>query len=123
MQYHVRSILALALLSSGCAGGIGEVSGSGKEGTAGVNPFKGASFFLNPEYTANVEATAAKHPDEAVRIRKVATYPTGVWLSDIKSVANLQGWLDEAKKQQDASGKPTVTVVVVYNTALYLYLW
>ena len=115
MQYHVRSILALALLSSGCAGGIGEVSGSGKEGTAGVNPFKGANFFLNPEYTANVEATAAKHPDEAVRIRKVATYPTGVWLSDIKSVANLQGWLDEAKKQQDASGKPTVTVVVVYN--------
>jgi cellulose 1,4-beta-cellobiosidase len=82
----------------------------------GGNPFKGVRFFLNPEYTASVEATAAKHhPDEAAIIRKVAKYPTGVWLSDIKAVEICQGWLDEAKKQQDASGVPTMTVIVVYN--------
>ena len=68
MRYYVHSILVLALLTPGCAGGIGEVSGSSKEGTTGTNPFKGVSFFLNPEYTANVEATAAKHPEEAARI-------------------------------------------------------
>jgi cellulose 1,4-beta-cellobiosidase len=62
-----------------------------------------------------VEATAKKHPDEADRIRKVASYPTGVWLSDIASVANLKGWLDQAKQQQDESGKKTMTVIVVYN--------
>ena len=107
---------ALLLAIAGCAGGMGGVGTPENEAKAGGgNPFKGVRFFLNPEYTASVEATAAKHPDEADTIRKVATYPTGVWLSDIKSVENLKGWLDEAKKQQDASGVPTMTVIVVYN--------
>jgi cellulose 1,4-beta-cellobiosidase len=102
------------LFAAGCAGSIGQVSAPDDKGT-GKNPFKDVRFFLNPEYTASVEATAKRHPAEAESIRKVATYPTGVWLSDIASVANLQGWLDEAKKQQDASGEPTMTVIVVYD--------
>jgi cellulose 1,4-beta-cellobiosidase len=94
-------------------GGIGSPEKEAKAGSG--NPFKDVRFFVNPEYAASVEATAAKHPDEAAAIRKVATNPTGVWLSDIKAVENLKGWLDEAKKQQDASGVPTMTVIVVYN--------
>jgi cellulose 1,4-beta-cellobiosidase len=94
-------------------GGIGSPEKEAKAGSG--NPFKDVRFFVNPEYAASVEATAAKHPDEAAAIRKVATYPTGVWLSDIKAVENLKGWLDEAKKQQDASGVPTMSVIVVYN--------
>jgi len=86
----------------------------GKAGGGG-NPFKDVHFFLNPEYTASVEATAKNHPEEADLIRKVANYPTGVWLSDLKAVENLKGWLDEAKSQQDRSGVPTMTVIVVYN--------
>jgi cellulose 1,4-beta-cellobiosidase len=115
MRYHIHSLTALALLGLGCAGGIGEVGGSTQEKNATTNPFKGVNFFLNPEFKAHVEQAATHHPEDADRIRKVAHYPTGVWLSDIKSVANLQGWLDEAKKQQDASGKPTLTVILVYD--------
>jgi cellulose 1,4-beta-cellobiosidase len=108
--------LALTLIVAGC-GSIGTVGTSGGAGKGGErqNPFKGVRFFLNPEYTASVEATAKNHPEEAERIRKVATYPTGVWLSDIKAVENLKGWLDAAKQQQDQSGVPTMTVIVVYD--------
>jgi cellulose 1,4-beta-cellobiosidase len=104
----------LLLAVSACAGGIGEVNPTGSAGS-GRNPFKGVSFFLNPGYTESVEATAKKHPEEADKIRKVAQYPTAVWLDSIANSKNLKGWLDEAKKQQDQTGKPTLTVVVVYD--------
>jgi cellulose 1,4-beta-cellobiosidase len=116
MRHPVVLTATLLLGAAGCAGGMGGIGTPEKEAkSGGGNPFKDVRFFLNPEYTASVEATAAKHPDEAATIRKVATYPTGVWLSDIKAVENLKGWLDEAKKQQEASGVPTMTVIVVYN--------
>ena len=107
---------ALLLVAAGCAGGMGGIGSPDKEvKESSGNPFKGVRFFLNPEFKALVEATAAKHPDEAATIRKVANYPVGTWLSDLKAVGNLKGWLDEAKKQQDASGVPTMSVIVVYN--------
>jgi cellulose 1,4-beta-cellobiosidase len=117
MRYPILSTLAVTLAAAGCAGGIGSVGSPDNESKAagGENPFKDVRFFLNPEYTASVESTAKNHPDEADIIRKVASYPTGVWLSDRKAVENLKGWLDEAKKQQDRSGVPTMTVIVVYN--------
>ena len=116
MRYPVVLTSALLLGALGCAGEMGGIGSPEKEAKAGGgNPFKDVRFFLNPAYTASVKATAAKHPEEAGTIRKVATYPTGVWLSDIKAVENLKGWLDEAKQQQDASGVPTMSVIVVYN--------
>jgi cellulose 1,4-beta-cellobiosidase len=114
MRTPIFMTMALFFTLPSCAGGIGSVSPSGKTGSS-TNPFKDVDFFVNPEYAANVEATAQKYPDEADSIRKVASYPTAVWLSDIKSVGLLPGWLDEAKRQQDRSGVPTLTVVVVYN--------
>lgn len=114
MRYGIISASAVGLLlAASCAGSLGQRNAN-KSGGAG-NPFVGVNFFLNPAYTASVEATAQKHPDEAAAIRKVATNPSAVWLSDIKSVENLQGWLDEAKKQQDQSGQPTMSVIVVYD--------
>jgi cellulose 1,4-beta-cellobiosidase len=109
--------MAALLASTGCAGGLGGVGSDDPtpQSAARANPFKDVAFFVNPEYTAAVEATANRHPAEADLLRKAGRYPTGVWISDIKSVANLNGWLDEAKKQQDASGKPTVSVIVVYD--------
>ena len=113
-RIRISPALFVILAASSCAGAIGEAGGASSPASS-HNPFKDVNFFLNPEYTANVEATAKKHRDEADKIRKVATYPTAVWLDSIKSVGNLQGWLDEAKKQQDATGKPTLTMVVVYD--------
>jgi cellulose 1,4-beta-cellobiosidase len=110
-----KSALFVILAASGCAGSIGETGGGPAPQGSTRNPFKDVAFFLNPAYTASVEATAKKHPDEAATIRKVAQYPTAVWLDAISAIDKLPGWLDEAKKQQDASGKPTLTVVVVYD--------
>jgi cellulose 1,4-beta-cellobiosidase len=112
-RIRINPALFVILAVSSCAGSLGEARSSSPGSSK--NPFKDVAFFLNPGYTANVEATAKKHPDEADKIRKVATYPTAVWLDSIKAVGNLQGWLDDAKKQQDASGKPTLTMVVVYD--------
>jgi cellulose 1,4-beta-cellobiosidase len=110
-----KSALFVILAASGCAGSIGETGGGPAPQGSTRNPFKDVAFFLNPAYTASVEATAKKHPEEAATIRKVAQYPTAVWLDSISAIDKLPGWLDEAKKQQDASGKPTLTVVVVYD--------
>ncbi len=111
---RIHPALFVVLGAFGCAGSMAESANSTSPGSE-HNPFKGANFFINPEYVANVEATAKNHPDEAATIRKVEKYPTAVWMDSIKSIGNLPRWLGEAKKQQDASGKPTVTVVVVYD--------
>ena len=102
-RIRISPALFVILAATSCAGTIGQSGGSSSPGSS-RNPFKDVSFFLNPEYTANVEATAKKYPDEADKIRKVAQNPTAVWLDSIKAVNNLQGWLDEAKKQQEATG-------------------
>jgi len=109
----MRSGLFVILAAAGCAGSVGQAGSTSP--SSDHNPFKNVAYFINPEYVANVEATAKAHPDMADKIRKVAQYPTAMWLDSIASVKNLTGWLDEAKKQQDASGKPTLSVVIVYD--------
>jgi len=110
---RLHPALFVVLAAVGCAGSMAETSSTSPG--SDHNPFKGANFFINPAYVASVKATAKRHPDEASTILKVAQNPTAVWLDSIKAIDNLPGWLDEAKKQQDASGKPTVSVVVVYD--------
>jgi cellulose 1,4-beta-cellobiosidase len=103
----------LILAAAGCAGSSGQ-SGAVAPGSE-KNPFKDVNYFLNPEFVANVEATAKRHPDLADKIMKVADYPSAGWLDSIGAIKNLKVWLDEAKKQQDKSGKPTLAVVIVYD--------
>ncbi len=79
------------------------------------NPFLDADFFLNPDYVNAVEAAAQAAPAEAEAIRKVKRYPTAMWLSSIADVANVPRWLGQAKKQQQASGKPALSLFVVYD--------
>ncbi len=117
-QRFLKSPAFLVFLAlSSCAGGFGEIGTVPTDASAeaGRNPFKGVDFFINPDYVANVEATAKDHPDMADAIRKVEKYPTAVWLDSIASTKNLKTWLDEAKAQQIKNGKPTLTVVVVYD--------
>ena len=83
--------------------------------TIGNNPFKDVNFFINPDYVEQVESTARKYPDLATTIRKVEAYPTAVWLDEIARLPSLKRWLDEAKRQQDSSGIPTLAVVVLCN--------
>jgi cellulose 1,4-beta-cellobiosidase len=118
IHQRVLAILSVSLAFSACAG-----TGTGAPGSVDPahleasrrNPFLDVNFFLNPEYVENVEATAKAFPGDAEAIRKVKQYPTGLWLDSIAHVANVPGWLAEAKKQQQASGKPTLSLFVVYD--------
>jgi len=122
IQMRVPAIFSVLFAFSACAG-IG-TSGSAPAPT-GVdparaeasrrNPFIGTNFFINPEYVANVEKTAKMYPSDAAVIRKAKNFPSGLWLDTIAHVENVPKWLDEAKKQQEASGKPTVSVFIVYD--------
>jgi cellulose 1,4-beta-cellobiosidase len=109
------------LLLSGAACG-GKLRGSGASDppkvtfvneTVGKNPFRDVNFFLNPDYIEKVESTAQKYPAMARTIREVEQNPTAVWLDTIAEVSKLPHFLDEAKKQQVASGKPTLAVFVL----------
>ena len=109
MTKLVSAILGLVIGPTMAYGGAGEASGNHR------NPFSGVEFFLNPEYVAAVEAAAQAVPAEADLIRKVKQYPTGLWIDSIAQVALVPKWLGEAKKQQEASGHPTLSVFVVYD--------
>jgi len=109
-------ILGLTVAAASCASSKG-ATGPTEEPIpeSRGNPFLNVAFFLNPDYTATIEAAAQRHPEMADAIRRVAQNPTAVWLDSIKALEKLPHWLDEAKKQQDANGKPTLTIVSVYN--------
>jgi cellulose 1,4-beta-cellobiosidase len=118
IHQRVFAILSVSLAFSACAGtgtgGPGSVDPA-RAAASRRNPFLDVNFFLNPEYVENVEATAKAFPSDAEAIRKVKQYPTGLWLDSIAHVANVPLWLDEARKQQKASGKPTLSLLVVYD--------
>ena len=65
--------------------------------------------------SSDLEEVAKAHPGDAALLRKVATYPTAIWLSWIRDTKNLPRVLDDAQKQQDAGGQPVVPVFVVYD--------
>jgi cellulose 1,4-beta-cellobiosidase len=79
------------------------------------NPFDGAQLFVNPDYAAKVEAAAKADKTNAALIKKVASYPTAIWLDSIASVAHVNKALDAAEKQQAGDGKPVLAVFVVYD--------
>jgi cellulose 1,4-beta-cellobiosidase len=117
IHQRILAVLSVSIALSACASmgkGSAAQAPSGREASR-RNPFLDVNFFLNPEYVENVEATAKAFPAEAEAIRKVKQYPTGLWLDSIAHVANLPLWLAEARKQQQASGKPTLSLVVVYD--------
>lgn len=124
IHQRVLAILSVSLAFSACGAGLGK-GAAAPAPTAGVdparaeasrrNPFLGANFFINPEFVENVEATAKAYPSDAEAIRKVKQYPTGLWLDNIAHVENIPLWLNEARKQQQASGKPTLSVIIVYD--------
>src|SRR6185437_9486986 len=80
-----------------------------------VNPFAGATLYVNPEYKATLEAMAAKHPDSADKLKKLGTYSTAIWMSKIADLGKLPQVLADAEAQQTSSGKPVVPTFVVYD--------
>jgi cellulose 1,4-beta-cellobiosidase len=88
---------------------------TGPHAPDGVNPFDGASIYVNPDYAKTVEGLAAAHPADAGMLKKMAAFPTAIWLSWIADTKDLPRYLDDAAAQQKAGGKPVVPVFVVYD--------
>jgi cellulose 1,4-beta-cellobiosidase len=121
---RVIAVLSVSLAASACGVGLGKGASApppapgvsqSRAAAAHRNPFLGVDFFLNPEYVANVEKTAQAFPSDAAVIRKAKQYPTGLWLDSIAQVALIPKWLDQAKQQRQATGKPTLSLFVVYD--------
>jgi len=89
-----------------------------------ANPYVGATQYLSPDYTAEVNAQAAadqaSNPPLAAAEAKVANDPTAVWMDKIGAIAGdsvhhgLQWHLDQALAQQSGS-TPIVFEVVIYD--------
>ena len=86
------------------------------------NPFAGATTYVNPDYTAKAEATAAQTSDAqlAAKMRAVGQYRRPSWLDRIAAIdgtgtsRGLAAHLDAALAQY-RDGKPVVATIVVYD--------
>jgi cellulase/cellobiase CelA1 len=86
------------------------------------NPYVGATGYINPDYVANVEASADQEGgDLGNQIRGLASVPTAVWLDRIAAVTGgsgvtmtLRDHLDAALAQQ-SGGTPVVITIIVYD--------
>lgn len=85
------------------------------------NPFAGATQYVNPYWSENVEAAAARAGgDLGSQMLAVAEEPTAVWMDRISAIAGnadgpgLRFHLDEALEQKQA-GVPLVVNLVVYD--------
>jgi cellulose 1,4-beta-cellobiosidase len=80
-----------------------------------VNPFAGARFYVDPEFAKMVARAPTSSAEEAALLKKVASYPTAVWLESLETAKLAAPTLDDALKQERAGGGPIVPVFVVYN--------
>jgi cellulose 1,4-beta-cellobiosidase len=89
-----------------------------------ANPFAGATQYLNPDYTKEVQAVIAQTSDPtlAAQMNTVTTYPTAIWLDRIAAIAGdsanggrlgLAEHLDRALAQQGAT--PITVTIVIYD--------
>ncbi|ORY62785.1 putative cellulase [Neocallimastix californiae] len=91
---------------------------SGTQFVHSGNPFAGHEFFINPYYTAEVDAAIAQmsNSELAAKAEKMKEYSNAIWLDSLK---NMNDWLEKNLKgalaQQTSSGKTVLTVFVVYD--------
>jgi cellulose 1,4-beta-cellobiosidase len=80
----------------------------------GVNPFDGARLYADPDFAQMVTGAHATATEKAA-LKKVAGFPTAVWLESTETAKQTSRWLDDAGRQQAAAGTPVVPVFVIYN--------
>ncbi|HXL96197.1 MAG TPA: glycoside hydrolase family 6 protein [Streptosporangiaceae bacterium] len=120
------------------APGCTSVTVTGTETTAGsgttpshvVNPFTGASWYVNPNYTAEADSSAASASGTlAAQMEYVGTQPTFIWLDHIGAIyggsdnasgingtqrTSLAAQLQTAVTD-DSSGAPMIFPIVIYD--------
>ena len=119
MDFRKFALLSGCVVLSACGGASRGSRGAGSGNSTGPeksNPFENVNYYINPDYVQKAEAAAAKAtPADASLIRKIEAYPTAIWLDSIAKAASVSRYLDDAQQQQAKSGKPTLTVFVVYD--------
>ena len=118
----------------GCASitvtGTETAASSGSAAGHVTNPFSGASWYVNPNYTAEADSSAATATGTlAAQMQYVGTQPTYLWLDHIGAVyggtdnasgiggtdrAGLQAQLQTALAD-DTSGAPELFPIVIYD--------
>lgn len=119
--------LLLATTLAGTATAVGSEAGADAGGSSGRhsvdNPYAGAAGYVNPQYAANVRASARQEGGRlGRRIDRLASMPTAVWLDRIATVTGgsgvsmtLRDHLDTALAQQRRSHRPVTITLVIYN--------
>ncbi len=90
-----------------------------------ANPFVGATQYLNPDYTAEVNSAiaSASSATVAAQMKVVESYPTAVWMDRIAAIsggAANQGRLGLAQHittalSQQVADQPVVITLVIYD--------
>ena len=108
----------------------GGTTTTGSTGTAGtaqhvVNPFVGASLYINPDYATEVQsiATQTTNATLAAQMKTVAGYSTAVWLDHMGAITGgtaNSGRLSLAQHittaiSQQAGSDPVVVTLVIYD--------
>jgi cellulose 1,4-beta-cellobiosidase len=105
-------------------------AGSGTTPGHVVNPFTGASWYVNPDYTAEANSSASKASGTlATQMQEVGKQPTSIWLDHIGAIyggtdnvsgingtdrLSLQAQLQNAVAA-DSSGSPMIVPIVIYD--------
>ena len=114
-----RQAVAAAFLASACASTPSlqpkPIGAPTTPPAPNVNPFAGAHFYVDPEFARMVAKAPTSSAEDAARLKKVAGFPTAVWLESLETAKLAGPTLDDALKQEAAGGKPVVPVFVVYN--------
>ena len=90
-----------------------------------VNPFIGASSYLNPDYTKEVESSIARVTETGLKakMKTVESYPTAIWLDSIASITGgagnqgrlgLRAHLDAALAQKKGD-EPITASFIIYD--------
>ena len=90
-----------------------------------ANPFVGASSYVNPDYTKEVDSSIAKVNDPTLKAKMatVKSYPTAIWLDSIASIGggsansgrmSLRDHLDAALAQRKGN-EPITANFIIYD--------
>jgi cellulose 1,4-beta-cellobiosidase len=118
LRFPLPLVLSTSALMA-CAAGMG-ASAVLASAVTGAPPstgnfFNGASFYVNPDYVAKVEAAIAQSPTNAAQFRKVEAYPTAIWLDSVGAAKETSRYLDSATAEEDATHTSTTVVFVLYD--------
>lgn len=87
---------------------------------SGPNPFEGKKLFANPGWSSKLDQTAAAFAAKgdaasAAKVKQVQKQGTFVWVSDRKSLTNIDDAVAAARAEQASSGVKQVVGLVLYN--------